>query len=61
MKHTFAKVVWDDAVRKYYVYRPDCPEDKWQEITLGGALDLANNLYRYVQDFYNQNNGTHLV
>ena len=54
MMRDFARVVYEDEERKYYVYRPDCPGDEYHEITLGAAVDLGRQLQRYQSDAWNE-------
>ena len=56
----FALITYDFERRVYEVHRPDMPGVEWQEISFGAACDLGKQLYRYVQDFYNEKNGTNL-
>ena len=56
MKRLFQGVFWDDKTRKHYVYRPDCPDDLYHEISLDAAIDLSKQLARYECDVLKEKN-----
>jgi len=47
----FAQIFVDMKTKRFYVYRPDDPQNPYHEISIYAAMDLSKQLQRYQVDF----------